>query len=103
MHIYTLFPYHFTYFSFFHIFLNSCPINFSLRIFVVSEGLMVDKFLLNVSHSRNKVFFFQKEYLSYYDVASGSEITPCNKICKPLVVYRFSGNVMTSITTLRTS
>ena len=36
-----------------------------------------------------------------YDVASGSEITPCNKICKPLVVYRFSGNVMTSITTLR--
>ena len=37
-----------------------------------------------------------------YDVASGSEITPCNKICKPLVVYRFSGNVMTSITTLHT-
>ena len=37
-----------------------------------------------------------------YDIASGSEITPCNKICKPLVVYRFSGNVMTSITTLRT-
>ena len=36
-----------------------------------------------------------------YDVASGSEITPCNKICKPLVVYRFTGNVMTSITTLR--
>ena len=34
-------------------------------------------------------------------VAPGSEITPCNKICKPLVVYRFSGNVMTSITTLR--
>ena len=22
---------------------------------------------------------------------------PCNKICKPLVVYRFSGNVMTSM------
>ena len=37
-----------------------------------------------------------------YDVASGSEITPYNKIDKPLVVYRFSGNVMTSITTLRT-
>ena len=42
----------------------------------------------------------QKIYLSY-DVASGSEITPCNKIDKPLVVYRFTGNVMTSITTLR--
>ena len=35
-------------------------------------------------------------------VASGSEITACNKIDKPLVDYRFSGNVMTSITTLRT-
>ena len=37
-----------------------------------------------------------------YDVASGSEIIPCNKIDKPLVVYIFSGNVMTSITTLQT-
>ena len=37
-----------------------------------------------------------------YDVASRSEITPCNKICKPLVVYRFTGNVITSITSLRT-
>ena len=36
------------------------------------------------------------------DVASGSEITSCNKICKPLVVYRFTGNVMTSMTMLRT-
>ena len=36
-----------------------------------------------------------------HDVAAGSEIKPCNKIDKPLVVYRFSGNVMTSIT-LRT-
>ena len=38
-------------------------------------------------------------YLSY-DVASGSEIMQCNKIDKPLVVYRFTGKVMTSITTL---
>ena len=30
------------------------------------------------------------------------EITPCNKIDKPLVVYWFSGNVITSITTLHT-
>ena len=36
-----------------------------------------------------------------YDVAFGSEITPCNKIDKLLVVYRFTGNFMTSITTLR--
>ena len=37
-----------------------------------------------------------------YGAASGSEITPCNKIDKPLVVYRFTGNVIMSITTLRT-
>ena len=36
------------------------------------------------------------------DVANGNEITPCNKIDKPLVVYRFPGNVLTSKTTLRT-
>ena len=37
-----------------------------------------------------------------YDVASGNAITPCNKIDKPLVVYRFLGNLMTFITTLCT-
>ena len=36
-----------------------------------------------------------------HDVASGSDITPCNNIDKPLVLYRFSGNVMTSVKTLR--
>ena len=41
-----------------------------------------------------------KKVLSY-DVASVSEITPCNKMDKPLVVYRFTGNLMMSITTLR--
>ena len=40
-----------------------------------------------------------EHYLSH-DIASGSDITPCNKINKPLVVYRFSENVMTSILTL---
>ena len=37
-----------------------------------------------------------------YNAASGSEITPCNKIDRPLVVYRFTESIMTSITTLRT-
>ena len=32
----------------------------------------------------------QKHPLSY-NVTSGSEITPCNKMDKPLVVYRFYG------------
>ena len=45
--------------------------------------------------------FIIKTILSY-DVTSGSEITPCNKIDKPLVVNRFSGNVMMSITMLCT-
>ena len=31
------------------------------------------------------------------DIASGSEVMPCNKIDKSLVVYSVSGNVMTSI------
>ena len=52
------------------------------------------------SHDMIKMMIRQVD-LSY-DVASGSEITPCNKICKQLVVYRFTGNVMTSITTLLT-
>ena len=39
------------------------------------------------------------QYLSY-DVASGSEITFCTKIDKPLVVYR-NMHEMTSITMLR--
>ena len=43
-----------------------------------------------------------ENYIYHNDVASGSEIMPCNKIDKPLVVNRFTGNVMTSITTLRT-
>ena len=29
-----------------------------------------------------------------YDVASESEIMPCIKIDKSVVVYRFSGNIM---------
>ena len=45
---------------------------------------------------REKVFY----HMLSYDIASRSEIMPCNKIYKPLVVYRFSGNVMASITTL---
>ena len=38
-------------------------------------------------------------YLSH-DNAFGSDIMPYNKIDKPLVVYSFSGNIMTSIITL---
>ena len=56
--------------------------------------------ICEVSPEPHNIWKAMKANLSH-DVASGSEITPCNKICKPLVVYRFSGNVMTSIATLR--
>ena len=36
-----------------------------------------------------------------HDVASGSDITLCNKFDKPLEDNRFTGNVMTSIIMLR--
>ena len=62
--------------------------------------LAYDNFILKIV---NKFLFPDAiDILLSYDVASGSEITPCNKIDKPLVVCRFTGNVMTSITTLRT-
>ena len=39
-------------------------------------------------------------FILSHDLASGSDITLCNKLDKPLVDYRFTGNVMTSIITL---
>ena len=50
---------------------------------------------------RDVLSYIHKVHLSY-DIASGSGITSCIKIDKPLVVYRFSGNIMTAIATLRT-
>ena len=35
---------------------------------------------------------FRLTLIMNYDVASGSEKTSCNKIDKPLVVYRYTGN-----------
>ena len=60
-----------------------------------SLTLMMDSYILTHPQSHDKFFLS-------YDIASGSEITPSIKIDKPLVVYRFSGNVMTFITTLHT-
>ena len=48
-------------------------------------------------HKKNSYFVYIN--LSH-DVASGSDIMLFNKIDKPQVVYRFSGNIMTSIITL---
>ena len=85
--------------------LFSCPL-------VGTFVLDVQKSTLDICFDckRRRNIFIPQSYLKAqyfeivfsYDVASGSEITPCNKIDKPLVVYRFTGNVMTSITPLRT-
>ena len=52
-------------------------------------------FILNISiihfnEQSDILDWFSISSLSY-DVASGSEITPCIKIDKPLVIYRFLG------------
>ena len=55
---------------------------------------LLDKYIMSIY-----LYLGRYKFLLSYDVASGSEITPCNKINKPLVVYRFLGNFMTSIMT----
>ena len=56
-----------------------------------------------MSTSGNVLFKIMTNYDSLsYEVVSGSEISPCNKIDKSLVVYKFTGNVTTSITMLLT-
>ena len=62
-----------------------------------STHLLLD---LEVSRNVPMPHFSEKLNIYYlaYDVASGSEITPCNKIDKALVVNRFWGNGMTSKT-----
>ena len=59
--------------------------------------LLVWKELLNAA-----VFVLVFYHFVSYVVGFGSEIMSCNKINKPLVVYKFSVNVMMSITMLRT-
>ena len=63
-----------------------------------SESTLVKKSNCRKSDAAAQMF----DYVLSHDVASGSDVTLCNKIDKPLVVYRFTGNDMTSITTLRT-
>ena len=96
--------------------LTECSINFEslftnifiefAKLCIPSKTIVVredDKLWYDSEIRRNssKRDILMKTALSH-DVAPGSDITLCNKICKPLVVYRFTGNVMTSITTLRT-
>ena len=65
---------------------------------------LVIAFLFAIAFGRRiyDELFSGLDFALSYDVAFGSGITPCNKIDKPLVEYGFTGNDMTSITTLRT-
>ena len=80
----------------------SCILLNNLLLFLI---LNLNATLYEHSHSTNYfiLYFVSMDFgTTSYDVASWSEITPCNKIDKPLVVYRLPGNLLTSITTLCT-
>ena len=82
-------------------FLKPCLVNFISKdthlVFSISHNIALEMTDILKNNIQTTLII----YLSY-GVASGSEITPCNRIDKSFVVYRFTGNVMTSITTLRT-
>ena len=67
-----------------------------------TQTMKVDEALMRSEHVQLSVPLYWAIIYFSYDVTSGSEITPCNKTNKPQVVYRFTGNAMMSITTLRT-
>ena len=80
--------------------------NLSIALLSSRTGEMIAGRFLNIASCNEKNLtgmYSMSDALKklYHDVASGSEITPCNKIGKPLAVYRFTGNFMTSIITLR--
>ena len=55
-----------------------------LETSISTEILSASSFIVEIL----KFITMSNENLSH-DVGSGSDITPCNKIDKPLVVYRF--------------
>ena len=57
--------------------------------------LKCQHFSIYKKHGKLYAQLSMKKYFYHYNVASESEITSCNKIDKPLVVYRFSGHVIT--------
>ena len=84
--------------------LHQKPVDLDLHFLKYEYKILKKKVLCTVHtvHILGWILFEVNKMSLSYDVASGSEITPCNKIDKPLVVYRFMGNLTTSITTLRT-
>ena len=63
-----------------------CFSNAHLNIFIPGSIILIRFVTCNINwNTENNVLS--------HDIASGSDITPCEKIDKPLVVYRF-GNKM---------
>ena len=62
----------------------------------IASSIVKQNILSRLTHSYLMEHSIHKKSLSglLYEVTSGSDITPCIKIDKPLVVYRFSENVM---------
>ena len=59
--------------------------------FIIEANIMnpVQDWIHFVCNKITKIHQWMTKQMLSYDVASGSEITSCNKIDKPLVVYNF--------------
>ena len=76
----------------------TCLLNISLIAWIKNVYLSITFVYCGLFYAIQQFYFILFFFIISYDVASGSEITPCNTIDKPLVFYRFIGNFMTSIT-----
>ena len=65
---------------------------FDLRLAIVKSLFCLPHLLCEYSLPASVTEFHARLSIAH-DVVSGSEKTPCNKIDKPLVVYRFLGNI----------
>ena len=72
--------------------------NEAQKVLVIQHPML--SFLLTRVYgaTKSKKMQYDEEFLSH-DIASGSDIMPCNKIDKTLVIYRFRNYIMTSIST----
>ena len=95
--------YQFQIFAFFLTF-----IKFQYKLYVYTWGIWVVQYMFQTADllffNCGPLFLFWNVHFSlqWYKTNLSYDITPCNKVDKPLVAYRFTGNVMTSITTLHT-
>ena len=79
-----------------HVFenINFWPVHEIFVITLTSSGGSDETLQYTVSSEPSLFTYTRTDVNLSYDIASESEITPCIKIDKPLVVYRFSVNAM---------